>query len=81
MATSLGELRGFLEAVRDDDVLKRWDTGELIDFMLASGRQVAEVCGLEASSVDFDAGTATVEAMAVRVNSRGAIRQPLAKTE
>lgn len=80
-AIPLAELPGFLEKVRADPKLIEWDTVELIEFMLASGWRVAEVCALDASSVDFAAGTATVEAINVRVKGKGIVRQEFPKTE
>ncbi|MEE1622137.1 site-specific integrase [Zafaria sp. J156] len=57
------------------------DTVELFDFMLASGWRVGEACALDASSIDFGAGTAEVVATNVRIKGRGIVRQPVPKTE
>lgn len=80
-AIPLDELAGFLEKVRADELLVEWDTVELIEFMLASGWRVAEVCALEMSSVDFEQGTASVEAIAKRLPKIGMVRQPFPKTD
>lgn len=75
------ELPAFLEKVRADEYLKEKDTVELIEFMLSSGWRVAETCALDAESIDFKAGTASVEAINVRVKGKGIVRQPFAKTD
>lgn len=80
-AIPIAELPAFLENVRADEYLTEKDTVELIDFMLASGWRVAETCALDASSIDWKAGTATVEAINVRVKGKGIVRQPFAKTD
>lgn len=80
-AIPLADLPEFLQKVRADEYLTEKDTVELIEFMLASGWRVAETCALDVSSVDFKAGTATVEAINVRVKGAGIVRQPFAKTE
>lgn len=80
-AIPLEELPTFLAKVRADPKLAASDTVELIEFMLVSGWRVAEACALDASSIDFSAGTASVEAINVRVKGRGIVRQPFAKTE
>lgn len=80
-AIPLTELAGFLEKVRADEHLLEKDTVELIEFMLSSGWRVAETCALDATSIDWKAGTATVEAINVRVKSKGIVRQPFAKTD
>lgn len=80
-AIPLEELSEFLKKVRNDADLKRWDTVELIEFMLHSGWRVAEVCALTADSVDFAKGTASVEAINVRVKGKGIVRQEFPKTE
>lgn len=48
--------------------------------MLSTGWRVAEACALEVSSVDFKAGTATVEAIAKRLPRLGMQRQLFPKT-
>ncbi|AVL96165.1 Site-specific integrase [Microbacterium sp. Nx66] len=80
-AIPLDELPMFLQRVREDEKLNEWDTVDLITFMLASGWRVAEVCALEASAIDFAAGTASVVAQNVRVKGRGIVRQEFAKTD
>ncbi|NEN04647.1 site-specific integrase [Diaminobutyricibacter tongyongensis] len=80
-AIPLGELPSFLTKVRADAHLNKWDTVELIEFMLASGWRVGEACALDVSSVDFEDGTAAVVAVNVRVNGKGVVRQEFPKTE
>lgn len=80
-AIPLEELSEFLRKVRNDEDLKRWDTVELVEFMLHSGWRVAEVCALAAASIDFEKGTASVNAVNVRVKGKGIIRQEFPKTE
>lgn len=80
-AIPLDELPKFLEKVRADAKLVESDTVELIEFMLSSGWRVAETCALDVSSVDFKAGTATVEAINIRVKGQGIVRQENPKTE
>jgi integrase len=80
-AIPLDELAAFLAHARADTDLMRWDTVGLIEFMLSSGWRVAEVCALDVASVDFPAGTATVEAINVRVKGKGVVRQDFPKTE
>jgi integrase len=80
-AIPLDELPSFLTKVRADADLEKWDTVELIEFMLASGWRVGEACALDIGSVDFSAGTASVEAISVRVNGKGVVRQEFPKTE
>ncbi|MGO3148283.1 MAG: site-specific integrase [Leucobacter sp.] len=79
-AIPLAELPGFIAKVQNDTLLKEWDTVELIEFMLSTGWRVAEVCALEVASVDFEAGTATVEAIAKRLPKIGMQRQLFPKT-
>lgn len=80
-AIPLEELPAFVEKLRADELLTKWDTVELVEFMLSSGWRVAEACALDVASIDFKAKTATVEAINVRVKGAGVIRQPFAKTE
>lgn len=80
-AIPLDELPAFIEKVRGDATLVERDMVELIEFMLASGWRVAETCALDISSVDFKKGTATVEAISVRVTGKGIVRQEFAKSE
>ena len=80
-AIPLDELPAFLERVRADGPLNESDTVDLIVFMLASGWRVAEACALDVASVDFEAGTAAVEAQNVRVKGKGIVRQPFAKSD
>lgn len=80
-AIPIDELPTFLTNIRADPDLRRWDTVELIEFLLSSGWRVAEACGLDVASVNFTAGTATVEAINVRVSGRGIVRQEFPKTE
>ena len=75
------EIPGFLERARADPYLIRADTVELVEFMLVCGWRVGEVCALDISSVDFAAGTATLEAANVRVKKKGIVRQPYPKTK
>ncbi|GAA1608591.1 site-specific integrase [Leucobacter chromiireducens] len=79
-AIPLAELPNFIAKVQEDALLKEWDTVELIEFMLSTGWRVAEACALEVSSVDFKAGTATVEAIAKRLPKIGMQRQLFPKT-
>jgi len=78
-ATPLEELPRFLERARSDEYLMKWDTVDLIVCMIASGWRVAEVCALDARTIDFEAGTAAVEAQNIRVKGQGIVRQPFAK--
>lgn len=80
-AIPLAQLPEFLEKVRQDPYLIEKDTVELIEFMLATGWRVAEVCALDAESIDFALGTATVEAINVRVKGAGIVRQEFPKSE
>jgi integrase len=80
-AIPIDELPTFLAKVRADADLQNWDTVELIEYMLSSGWRVAEACALDVASIDFGAGTATVEAINVRVTGKGIIRQDFPKTE
>ncbi|MCH6472124.1 site-specific integrase [Sinomonas terrae] len=80
-AIPIGELATFLRKARADADLQKWDTVELIEFMLSSGWRVAEACALDIASVDFAVGTAAVEAINVRVKGRGVVRQQFPKTE
>jgi len=80
-AIPLEELSTFLDRVRADEYLNYCDTVDLIVFMIASGWRIAETCALDVRSIDFKAGTATVEAQHVRVKGRGIVRQPFGKTD
>jgi integrase len=80
-AIPLDELPAFFARIREDADVMNWDIVGLIEFMLASGWRVAEACALEAASIDFAAGTATVEAINVRVKGKGVVRQNFPKTE
>lgn len=81
VAIPLDELDTFIEKLRADKYLQDHDTVELVEFMLTSGWRVAEACALDVESIDFDKGTATVEAVNVRVKGEGIVRQPFPKTE
>lgn len=74
-------LPAFLKKMRADEYLIEKDTVQLIEFMLASGWRVAETCALDVTSIDWKAGTATVEAINVRVKGQGIMRQPFPKTD
>ncbi|MGG5753816.1 tyrosine-type recombinase/integrase [Zafaria sp. Z1313] len=80
-AIALEELPGLMGKLRAAPSLIEQDTVELFDFMLASGWRVGEACALDASSIDFGAGTAEVVATNVRIKGRGIVRQPVPKTE
>ncbi len=80
-AIPLDDLPEFLARVRAHPDLIKWDTVELIEFMVSSGWRVAEACALDVSAVDYAAGTATVEAISVRVKGKGMVRQEFPKTE
>ncbi|WP_456504080.1 site-specific integrase [Arthrobacter sp. UYCu723] len=80
-AIPIDELPTFLAKARADADLNKWDTVELIEFMLSSGWRMAEACALDIASVDFTIGTATVEAINVRVRGKGVVRQAFPKTE
>lgn len=80
-AIPLADLPAFLKSVRADEYLVEKDTVELIEFMLSSGWRVAETCALDATSIDWKANTASVEAINVRVKGQGIVRQPFAKTD
>jgi integrase len=80
-ALSFKEIPAFLEQVRADPYLIDQDTVELVEFMLVCGWRVGEVCALDASSLDFNAGTAELEAVNVRVTGKGMVRQPFPKTK
>jgi integrase len=80
-AIPVNELPAFLAKIRADPELNKWDTVELIEFMLVSGWRVGEVCALDIRSVDFAAGTAALEAVNVRVTGKGIVRQEFPKTE
>lgn len=75
------ELPVLMEKIRSDEMLQKWDTVELIEFILASGWRVAEVCALDITSVNFKARTAKVEAINVRLTGKGIVRQEFAKSE
>lgn len=79
-AVPIEQIPDFLDKIRNDEYLKRQDTVELLEFMLASGWRVAEACALQAESIDFEKGTAEVEAISVRVKGQGMVRQPFPKT-
>lgn len=80
-AIPIEELHTFLTRARADPDLQKWDTVELIEFMLSSGWRVAEACALDVDSVNFLLGTVTVEAINVRVVRKGIVRQEFPKTE
>lgn len=80
-AIPLADLPVFLKKVRADEYLTEKDTVELIEFMIASGWRVAETCALDVTSIDWNSGTATVEAINIRVKGQGIVRQPFAKTD
>lgn len=75
------ELADLMGKLRVAPSLLEQDTVELFDFMVASGWRVGEACALDAASVDFDAGTAEVEATNVRIAGQGIVRQPVPKTD
>jgi integrase len=75
------EIPVFLAKVRADPELIRGDTVELVEFMLVCGWRVGEVCALDVSSIDFEHGTAALEATNVRVKGKGIVRQEYPKTE
>ncbi|MGW9020177.1 site-specific integrase [Leucobacter chromiiresistens] len=80
-AIPLQDLPTFIERVRNDPMLIEWDTVELIEFMLATGWRIAEVCALQIDSVQDDFTAASVDAIAKRVPKVGMVRQEFPKTE
>lgn len=80
-AIPLGELPLFYKAIRSDRYLRDQDLTQLIEFMLASGWRVAEVCALQIDSLDFVENTATVEAVHIRVKGEGIVRQEFPKSD
>ncbi|WP_172145599.1 site-specific integrase [Bifidobacterium panos] len=71
----------FLNAVRNDEVLRERDSAELFEFMAATGFRIGEACGLRWSAVDFDHGRVTMSAIAKRITSKGMILQEYGKTD
>lgn len=74
------DLPKLMAKLRAAPTLVEQDTVELFEFLLASGWRIGEACALDVTSIDFEAGTAEVEATVVRVPRRGIIRQPMPKT-
>lgn len=79
-AISPRDLPDVMSKLRSAPSLIEHDTVELLDFMVAAGWRIGEACALKASSIDFSAGTAEVEATNVRVNGQGIQRKDLLKT-
>lgn len=75
------DLSEFIKKIRANEKLIEWDTVELIEFMLATGWRVGEVCALDEASIDFKNKTATVEANAIRIKGKGVVRQEFPKTD
>lgn len=80
-AISPEDLPDLMAKIRSTPSLIEKDTIELLDFMLASGWRVGEVCALDISSVDFAAGTVEVVATNVRIAKQGIVRQLVPKTD
>jgi integrase len=80
-AIPISELPTFIEKIRADPYLSEWDTADLIEWMLMVGWRVAEACALEWRSVDLDAKTARVDAIAKRLKGQGVKRQEFPKTD
>ena len=56
------------------------DIPPFVATMLATGLRIGEVCGVLWRSVDWDAGTLTVEATVVRLRGKGLYRKPEPKS-
>lgn len=80
-AIAPGDLPDLLGKIRSAPTLIEQDTVDLLEFMLASGWRAGEACALDASSLDFNAGTAEVVATNVRVTGVGMVRQSVPKTD
>lgn len=80
-AVPASDLPGLLEAIRADAVLRAAGLVDVLEFAAGTGARVGEVCGLDWSSVDLDAGLVRIEANVVRVQGHGLIRQARTKTE
>jgi integrase len=76
----LGEAAQFLEAIRNDDFLQQRDMVDLLTFMFSTGWRIGEVCGLTWDAVDLEEGTATMQAISVRVVGVGMVLQPFGKS-
>lgn len=75
------DLPDLMAKLRSVPALNEQDSVELFEFMVASGWRIGETCALQIGSIDFDAGTAEVEATNVRIKGRGVVRQPMPKTD
>lgn len=76
----LNEAAQFLEAIRNDDYLQERDMVDLLTFMFSTGWRIGEVCGLRWDAVDLEEGTATMQAISVRVVGAGMVLQPFGKS-
>lgn len=71
----------FLVDIYANESLVDADAAEPSELMILMGLRVGELCALQWSDIDFDAGTLTVAATAVREKGVGMIRQPAPKTD
>jgi integrase len=77
----LGDAGRFLETIRADEFLIERDLVDFLTFMFSTGWRIGEVCGLTWENVDLDAGTASLERIAVRIAGKGMILQDFGKTD
>lgn len=71
----------FLADIYANEHLLRNDAAEPSELMILMGLRVGELCALQWSDIDFDAGTLQIEATAVREKGIGMLRQPAPKTD
>lgn len=71
----------FLADIYANEHLLRNDAAEPSELMSLMGLRVGELCALQWSDIDFDAGTLQIEATAVREKGIGMLRQPAPKTD
>lgn len=64
----------------DTDAVERFDVADLVEFMLATGARIGEVCAARHASLNLDVGTWEINATAVRVPKVGMTIQPRPKT-
>jgi integrase len=80
-AVPLADLPRLRDAVRSDGYLNAKDMVDVVEFMVGTGWRVSEVCALVSADVDYEAGTVTMAAIAVRVKGKGMQRQAFGKTD
>lgn len=79
-ALTVAETEDLCDRLRSDEQAVYYDLPDFVEFMLATGARIGEVCAARRSVIDLTAGTWEVDATVVRVRGVGLVIQPRPKT-